>query len=131
MLLLPGNVLQKRVRTFGNDQMNHLFWSHSFVLAYRILASEIIIFWLFLYLKESLVATFSEKCAHTSWKYLTEQGMGVVKWSEKKLKNLYFWGYLPKAETVECVQNNLNVSEKFGTFITCSLSCCLEVNTCL
>ena len=74
--------MQKRVGTFENDQKNQLFWSHSFVLAYRILASEIIIFWLFLYLKESLVATFSENCAHTSRKYLTEQGMGVVKWSE-------------------------------------------------
>ena len=43
-----------------------------------ILASEIIIFELFLYLKESLVAIFSKKCAHTSRKYLTEQGIGVA-----------------------------------------------------
>ena len=33
-------------------------------------------FRLFLYLKVSLVATFSEKRAHTYRKYLTEQGMG-------------------------------------------------------
>ena len=33
-------------------------------------------FRLFLYLKVSLVATFSEKRAHTNRKYLTEQGMG-------------------------------------------------------
>ena len=76
---LPGNVLQKRVRTFENYQKNKLFWSHSFAFAYRILASEIIVFRLFLYLKESLVATFSENCTHTSRKYLTEQGTGVVK----------------------------------------------------
>ena len=76
--LFPGNVLQKRVRTFENDQKNKLIWSHFFVLAYRILASEIIIFWLFLYLKKSLVATLGEKCARTSRKYLTEQGIGVA-----------------------------------------------------
>ena len=28
------------------------------------------------------MATFSEKCAHTSRKYLTEEVMSVVKWSE-------------------------------------------------
>ena len=77
---LPENVLQKRVRTFENDQKNKLFWSHSFVLDYRILASEIIIFFFFfLYLKESLMATFNEKCAQTSRKFLTEQVTGVVK----------------------------------------------------
>ena len=41
---LPGNVLQKRVKIFKNDQKNKLFWSHSFVFAFRILASEIIMF---------------------------------------------------------------------------------------
>ena len=37
---VPGNALQKRVRTFENK----LFWSCSFVLGYRILATKIIIF---------------------------------------------------------------------------------------
>ena len=37
---VPGIALQKRVRTFENK----LFWSRSFVLGYRILATKIIIF---------------------------------------------------------------------------------------
>ena len=74
---LPVNVLQKSLRTFKTDQKKKLIWSHFYVLAYGILMSEIIIFWLFLYLKESLVVTCSGNCAHTSRKYLTEQGMGV------------------------------------------------------
>ena len=71
---------RKNVRKWS--EKHKLFWSHSFVFAFKILASEIIIFWLFLYLNESLVATFSEKLAHTSRKYFVDQGMGVVKWSE-------------------------------------------------
>ena len=42
---LPGNVLQKRVRSIV--RRNKLFWSHTFVPTYRILASEIIFYWLF------------------------------------------------------------------------------------
>ena len=38
----------------------------------------------FLYLKETLVATFSEKFANTSRKYLTEQSIAVLKWSENQ-----------------------------------------------
>ena len=37
------------------------------------------------------MATFSEKCAHTSRKYLTEQGMGVVKLSENQLVALQYF----------------------------------------
>ena len=44
---LPGNDLQKMVKTLKNDQKNKLFCSHSFVLAFRVPASEIIMFWLF------------------------------------------------------------------------------------
>ena len=47
---------------------------------------------------------------------------------KKNLKNLHFWGYFSKAKTVECVQNNLNVSDKFGTFLPCSASYFLEVS---
>ena len=65
----------KNVRKWLEKRIN---FAALFVLAYIILASDIIIFWLFLYLKESLVAIFSKKCAHTSRKYLTEQGIGVA-----------------------------------------------------
>ena len=73
------------------DQKKKFIWFHFYVLAYGILMSEIIIFWLFLYLKESLVVTCSGNCAHTSRKYLTEQGMGVAKWS----KIINFFGCSP------------------------------------
>ena len=44
-------------------------------------------------MKESLAATFSEKPVHTSRNYLTEQGMGVVKWSENH-KFLWLHSYI-------------------------------------
>ena len=47
---------------------------------------------------------------------------------QKNLKNLHFWGYFPNAETVDCVHNNLNVFDKFGTFIPSSASYFLEVS---
>ena len=49
----------------------------------------------------------------------------------KNLKNLHFWTYFLEVETVECFQNNLNVSDKFGTFMPCSASYFLEVSACL
>ena len=58
-------------------ERHKLLCLHSFVFAFRIWRSEIIIF-----TKESLVATFDEKRALTSRKFLTEQSMGVTKWSE-------------------------------------------------
>lgn len=46
-----------------------------------------------MYIKESLAATFNEKRVHTPKKYLTEQGMGVVKLSENH-KFLWFHSYI-------------------------------------
>ena len=63
-------------------------WTMNLIFDFRILASKIVIFWLFLFLKESLVATFSEKRANISGKYLTGQGMGVAKWREN---HNFFW----------------------------------------
>ena len=40
-----------------------------------------------------MAATFNEKQAHTFKKYLTEQGMGVVKWSENHTF-LWFHSYI-------------------------------------
>ena len=47
---------------------------------------------------------------------------------KKTLKNWYFWYYLPKAETVQCFQNNLSISCKFETFIPYSALYFLEVS---
>ena len=83
---IPGNVLQKRVRMFENEQKNKLFWSHSFVFAYRILTSEIF-FLTFLCLEDSLVAPFSGKLEHTSRKYLT----GLTGRWEMIKNHEFFW----------------------------------------
>ena len=70
-------------KCFAEESKNVLKWSEKTYIilvallffTFRILSSEIIIFWLLLYMEESLAATFSEKRAHTSRNYLTEQGI--------------------------------------------------------
>ena len=50
-----------------------------------------LIFEVFLHLKGPLVATFNERCAITSKKYIAKQGMNILKVSQKhKLLRSYF-----------------------------------------
>ena len=91
--------MQKRVRMFENDPIIISFGRSSL---FQLLESYIKNnnFLTFSYLKESLVATFSEKCAHISRNYLNEQGMGVVKWSENhKFLWLHFYIFLLEYHT--------------------------------
>ena len=81
---LPGNVLQKRVRSIV--RRNKLFWSHTFVPTYRILASEIIFYWLF-YVWKILWWLFSLESVGTPPENIWLDWLGVEKSN--------FFGYIP------------------------------------
>ena len=50
---------------------------------HRLIASRMLIFEVFLHLKGPLVATFNERCVITSRKYIPEQGINILKLSQK------------------------------------------------
>ena len=66
---------------FPPENINYFDCTTPFLL--RIKASKMLIFEVFLHLKEPLLATFNERSAITFKKYIAEQGINILKVSQK------------------------------------------------
>ena len=91
------------------SQYTHIvYYCRTPLICFRIIASKMLIFEILLPLKEPLVATFGEKCALTSRKYIVVQAMNL----QNHPKNTNYFGYTSPFS----IQNNslkMLVSEVF------------------
>ena len=85
---LPEIMTLKKGLNVPKSSKNTNYFGPTPPFCFRILSSKMLIFEICLPLKEPLVVTFGETCAHTSRKYVVVQGMNLLR-SSKKYKLLW------------------------------------------